>query len=413
MRIPPFTRPYNPETLRHTCILLRALVGWFREYETWVLQSAGAAHREKCLRIWHRKRACDPQGIPEAWGRLVAASGCICCTLREDLLFEVGKLAREGRFDYLVIESTGISEPISVAETFTFEDEDGRALSEFARLDTMVTVVDARNFPVDIMSQEDLTDRNMGLDENDDRPIAFLYADQIEFADVILLNKVDLVGEEEVAQLEALLRGMNPKAHILRTVKGEVPLKEVLNTGRFQIDEAAARDGWLSEPRYAPTPETLEYGIASLSYQARRPFHPQRLWALFQTALKEVVRSKGILWLASRFEFPGFWSQAGQTCQLNPGGVWWAATPKDQWPEDEEMLAEIQELWSDSVGDRRQEIVFIGVDLDTESLKAKLDCCLLTKEEFRAGDSAWERFSDPFPVWMGLDARPEAAPASS
>ncbi|MCB1101742.1 MAG: GTP-binding protein [Kiritimatiellae bacterium] len=331
-------------------------------------------------------------------------NGCICCTLREDLLVEVGNLAREGRFDYLLIESSGISEPRQVAETFTFDDTLGRNLGDVARLDTLVTVVDAKNFPLDLMTRENLVDRNLGIDNTDDRPISMLHIDQIECANIILLNKTDLADADEVAQIIALLRSLNPRAKILPIARGRVELQEVLNTGRFSLAEAEALPGWLSEPRENPEPETEEYGIRSLSYTARRPFHPQRFMDFLENHLGDVVRSKGVLWLATRFDIAGFWSQAGQTCQLDPAGIWWAATPKEQWPDDPDIRAEINAVWDGTFGDRRQELVFIGVQLDCDRLKTALDACLLSNDELRVGDAGWAQFPDPLPPWPTMRA---------
>ena len=327
-------------------------------------------------------------------------NGCICCTLREDLLLEVGKLAREGRFDYLLIESTGISEPMPVAETFTFADDQGRSLGDVARLDTMVTVVDARNFPLELTSLEELRDRQLGMTADDDRPISFLHIDQVEFANVILLNKCDLVPEAELAQVEALLRHLNPEARTVRTVRGEVDLRQVLNTGLYDPDRAAASPGWRKEPRFHRESERDEYGIGSFVYRARRPFHPARLWAVLQQPeMTRVLRSKGVMWLASRPETPAVWHTAGQTMSLEPGGLWWAARPESEWPDDPELIKEVRAVWHPGVGDRRQEIVFIGLGMNQESLVRDLNACLLSNDEMRQGDPVWETYPDPFPRW--------------
>ena len=338
-------------------------------------------------------------------------NGCICCTLREDLLLEVGKLAREGRFDYLVIESTGISEPMPVAETFTFADDQGQSLGEVARLDTMVTVVDALNFPLELTSLDELRDRKLGMSQDDDRPIAFLHIDQIEFANVILLNKCDLVDERALAQVEALLRHLNPEARIVRTVRGQVDLRQVLNTGLYDADRASASPGWLKEPRFQRESERDEYGIDSFVYRARRPFHPERLWALLQQPqMTRVLRSKGVMWLASRPESPAVWHTAGQTMSLEPGGLWWASRPESEWPDDPELIKEVRATWQPGVGDRRQEIVFIGLGMDQEALVRDLNTCLLTKEEMRQGDPVWETYPDPFPRWpVGRPVEPANA----
>ncbi|MBN8590802.1 MAG: zinc metallochaperone GTPase ZigA [Anaerolineae bacterium] len=327
-------------------------------------------------------------------------NGCICCTLREDLLTEVSKLAHEGRFDYLLIESSGISEPLPVAETFTFEDETGARLNEFARLDTMVTVVDAHNFMKDFGSGDDLADRDMAVSDDDERSLVDLLVDQAEFADVILLNKVDLAPADAVNRLEAILRRLNPTAEIIRTERGIVPLQRILNTGRFNIDGAAQFPEWLKEERGTHQPETEEYGISSFVYRARRPFHPMRLFdALESDHLTMLVRSKGLFWLATRHNDVGVWSQAGDVVNLNPGGVWWAATPKHEWPTDPAWLAEIEATSEGDYGDRRQEIVCIGQHMDAKAVTAVLDACLLSDAEMASGPKAWRKYEDPFGSW--------------
>ncbi|MCU0687259.1 MAG: zinc metallochaperone GTPase ZigA [Polyangiaceae bacterium] len=329
-------------------------------------------------------------------------NGCICCTLREDLLVEVGKLAREGRFDYLLIESTGISEPLPVAETFTFEDEAGKSLGDVAQLDTMVTVVDAKNFLVDWQSEDDLRARQIALGDEDERSISDLLVEQVEFADVLVIAKPDLVSPEEVERLEGILRHLNPEARIVHAERGKVPLDAVLGTGRFDFEKAARAPGWLKELRGEHVPETVEYGIASFVYRSRTPFHPARFWALLQDVdtWGGVLRSKGFFWLASRMDVTGLWSQAGGSASYEGAGMWYAALPRDEWPEDEETRAQIQSDWQEPWGDRRQELVFIGVELDEAALRKKLDAALLTPKELDAGPKAWRNLSDPFPDWM-------------
>lgn len=327
-------------------------------------------------------------------------NGCICCTLREDLLVEVARLAREGRFDYLLIESTGISEPLPVAETFTFADETGVSLADLARLDTMATVVDAFNFPRDLFSTDDLRDRNLAAGEEDERSVVDLLIDQVEFADVLVLNKIDLVTPEEADQLEALLRKLNPDAHIVRTSFGRVPLHAILNTGRFNFERAAQAPGWLKELRGEHTPETEEYGISSFVYRARRPFHPQRFWDLIHDEWPGVLRSKGLIWLATRMEISGLWSQAGSACRVEPGGMWRAALPEDELPDDPDDEAYLAQVWHSQWGDRRQELVLIGQDMDEATLRARLDACLLTDDEMALGPAGWTQFADPFGEWV-------------
>jgi G3E family GTPase len=333
------------------------------------------------------------------------SNGCICCTLRADLLQEVARLAHEERFDYLLIESTGISEPLPVAETFTFADQTGQSLTHCTRLDTMVTVVDAYNFPREIRSEDDLQTRGLGSSEQDQRSIADLLIDQVEFADVILLNKIDLVQAQELDQVEALLQRLNPSARLVRIQQGQVPLTEILNTGRFDFDHAAQSPQWLKEAPGEHLPETEEYGISSFVYQARRPFHPQRLMAIFeQGQLTGVIRSKGYAWLAHRQSYATFWSQAGPIVNLSFAGLWWAATPREEWPQ--EMIAEIEATMEPECGDRRQEIVMIGAAMDHAQIRASLDQALLTDEEMALGHLRWRDFPNPFAF---MDAQIEAS----
>lgn len=332
--------------------------------------------------------------------RLVEMSnGCICCTLREDLLLEVDRLAREGRFDQLVIESTGISEPLPVAETFTFEGEDGRSLNEVAHLDTMVTVVDAFNFLRDYGSRDSLQSRGESLGEEDTRTVVDLLIDQVEFCDVLVLNKVDLIADADRERLLAMLRALNPRAQIEIAEFGRVPLERVLGTGLFDFEEASKAPGWLQEMRGQHMPETEEYGIRSFVYGARRPFHPQRFHAFVAAEWPGVVRSKGFFWLASHPTLAGTWSQAGAVARHGPAGYWWAAVPPERWPDDPESVALIRAKWDDSVGDARQEIVLIGVDMGELELRRCLDACLLTDDEMAQGPDAWATWHNPFPDW--------------
>lgn len=336
-------------------------------------------------------------------------NGCICCTLREDLLVEVSRLAREGRFDYLLIESTGISEPLPVAETFTFEDEEGNSLSQVAKLDTMVTVVDAGNFMKDFGSWDDLTDRRMGLDEQDDRNIVDLLVDQVEFADVIVINKTDLVTPYDLEQLDQIIRRLNPKAERLHVTESQVPLSAILGTGRFQLAEAEEMPDWLAVPRGQEETETEEYGISSFVYRRDRPFHPQRLSDELNDDLElglfsGVLRSKGLIWIATRHDYAYDWSQAGCSIRMDPAGTWWASTPDDDWPGDEEEVAEIRDRFAGEFGDRHQELVFIGQGLDQGRIETILDRCLLTDAEFAQGPDAWASMEDPLPP---LEFEPE------
>ena len=327
------------------------------------------------------------------------SNGCICCTLREDLLLEVGRLAREGRFDQLVIESTGISEPLPVAETFTFAGEDGKSLADVARLDTMVTVVDAFNFLRDYGSPRLSGERGQSLGDEDTRTVVDLLIEQVEFCDVLVVNKADLVTAEERERLMAILRSLNPRARIETSEFGRVALDRVLDTGFFDFEQAERAPGWLAELRGEHAPESDTYGIRSFVYRARLPFHPQRFWDLVQSEWEGVVRSKGFFWLASRATRAGSWSQAGGACRYGVAGLWWAAVPREHWPADEEALEAIRKNWDPATGDARQELVLIGIGMDEAGLRARLDACLLTESEMRHGASWWTNFPDPFPSW--------------
>ena len=331
------------------------------------------------------------------------SNGCICCTLREDLLEEVNNLAKAGRFDYLVIESTGISEPLPVAETFTFADEDGVSLSDVADLDTMVTVVDAVNFPKDYEEAKYLQDTQESLGDEDERSVADLLVDQVVFADVILVSKTDLASSEDVSRLEAILKTLNTHAQIIPIANGKVDVDAVLSTGSFDFERAQQAPGWLAEMRGEHVPETEEYGISSFSYQARRPFHPEKFFAFLHGTERygKLLRSKGYFWLATRPEFAGQWSQAGGIARYGFGGMFWSAVPRSRWPDDPEYLASIEKSWEEPFGDMRQELVFIGQGLDEPSVRSALDDCLLNDEEMFAGRQFWETLSDPFPVWEG------------
>lgn len=329
------------------------------------------------------------------------SNGCICCTLREDLLEEVSKLAMDGRFDYLLIESTGISEPLPVAETFTFRDESGQSLNDIARLDTMVTVVDGMNFLLDYQAADSLDSRGETLGEEDERSITDLLIEQIEFADVILVSKIDLISSRERQELMAILERLNARAEIIAMVMGEVPLKKILNTGRFDFEKAAEAPGWLQALRGEHVPETEEYGIASAVYRARRPFHPQRFFSFIDRPWVngKLLRSKGFFWLASKHKDAGSWSQAGGLMRHGFAGRWWRFVPKDQWPQEEESTAGIMAHWTAATGDCRQELVFIGQNIDFAHLTDELDGCLLTEEEMALGVEGWQRLPDPFGPW--------------
>jgi G3E family GTPase len=329
------------------------------------------------------------------------SNGCICCTLREDLLEEVNKLAQEGRFDYLVIESTGISEPLPVAETFTFADEDGVSLSDVAQLDTLVTVVDAVNFLKDYEEAKYLQDTGESLGEEDERSVADLLVDQVEFADIILVSKTDLAGTKDVERLTAILKTLNTHARIVPISQGQVDINAVLNTGLFDFDRAQQSPGWLKEMRGEHVPETEEYGIASFTYHARIPFNPEKFHQFLHGTKQfgKLIRSKGYFWLATRPEFAGQWSQAGGIARYGFAGMFWKAIPEHNWPEDEEYLESIREKWVEPFGDMRQELVFIGQNLDQDAMTRALDQCLLSEEEMLKGKEYWSTLNDPFPDW--------------
>ncbi|TVP75830.1 MAG: GTP-binding protein [Gemmatimonadales bacterium] len=328
-------------------------------------------------------------------------NGCICCTLRDDLLREVRRLADQGRFDALVVESTGISEPLPVAVTFVFEDEDGSTLSDHARLDTMVSVVDAAAFPRDLGSTDLLEDRGETAGEGDERGLSDLLLDQVEFADVLVINKTDLVSPEELDELEALLRTLNRSARIVRTRYGQVSLEEVLETGRFDLEEASRAPGWLRELEGDHVPETEEYGITSMVFRSRRPFHPARLHDFLQESWPGVVRAKGFFWLASRMDWVGSLNQAGRMREHGPAGTWWSAAEPDPEALDPEFREAIREVWEEPWGDRRQELVFIGQGMEADRLRFRLAGALLSAEEMALGAGEWARLEDPFPVWAG------------
>ena len=336
-------------------------------------------------------------------------NGCICCTLREDLLKEVSSLAAEGRFDYLLIESTGISEPLPVAETFTFENEDGTSLSNLARLDTMVTVVDARQFLDDFLSTETLLERELALGADDGRDVVNLLVDQVEFADVIVVNKIDGMTRTRLDRLVEVLRGLNATAKIVTAAFGRVPIGEILDTGLFDFGRASAAPGWLAVLRGEERPESDEYGVGSFVYRARAPFHPERLYRfmLDKELLAGLLRSKGFCWVVTRPQWAALWSQAGRVMELSPRGAWWADVPRDQWPEDPDSRAAILADFEGEFGDRRQELVFIGIGFDQAAIRRELDGCLVTEAEARGGPVVWSQFRDPLPAWPAFGATGE------
>ncbi len=325
------------------------------------------------------------------------SNGCICCTLREDLLQEVERLAKLGNIDYILIESTGISEPIPVAQTFSYLDEElGIDLTRFCQLDTMVTVVDAHRFWHDFQSGESLLERKEAIGELDGRDVADLLIDQIEFCDVLVLNKCDLVSIEEVERLERILRALQPEAKIIRTVSGEIDPAEILNTGRFDFERVSESAGWLKELELGHEnhmPETEEYGISSFNYTSRKPFHPMRFVEWCDQMPPSIVRAKGIVWSAKHQDVALLLSQAGSSAKIEPVSYWVAALPKAQQEDVFLQSPEVLEDWDSEFGDRMTQLVLIGIDLDRERIIKQLDSCLLTDEEFR---NPWERLQDPF-----------------
>lgn len=339
----------------------------------------------------------DGGGLSRTDEKLVEMSnGCICCTLREDLLREVEKLAKENRFDYILIESTGIGEPVPVAQTFTYLDEDqGIDLSRYSKLDCMVTVVDAYRFWHDFSSGETLLERSQATGENDMREVVDLLIDQIEFCDVLVLNKCDLVDEDELQRLEGVLRKLQPGAKLIRTEHGRVNPSEILNTDLFDFDKASTSAGWIQElERSVHTPETEEYGISSFVYERVKPFHPERLALWMENWPEEVVRAKGIVWLASRDRLAQSLSQAGPSIQFGPMGYWIAALSEEERRAHLQEEPELAARWHPLYGDRINKLVFIGMEMDRTRLIAGLDACLLSEEEM---NEDWSRFPDELP----------------
>lgn len=327
-------------------------------------------------------------------------NGCICCTLRDDLLKEVRQLAEQDRFDCLLIESSGISEPLPVAATFDFRDEDGNSLSDVARLDTMVTVVDAVNLLKDYASSDFLKDRGETAGTGDERALVDLLVEQIEFADVVVLNKVGIATTEQVDAARKIIKALNPGVDIVETDYGRAPLDRVIETGRFDFDKAQENPLWFKELNGFANhvPETEEYGIRSFVYRARRPFDPMKLQGFVNRSWPGVVRAKGFFWLATRPHHVGELSQAGALVRTGKRGLWWAAVPKAQWPDHaawrDAMKPYLDPVW----GDRRQEIVFIGCDpMNEVRIRAELDSCLVAESAFEP--HLWRDLPDPFPSW--------------
>ena len=334
------------------------------------------------------------------------SNGCICCTLREDLLEQVRQLSKEKRFDYLLIESTGISEPLPVATTFDFRDENEQSLSDVSRLDTMVTVVDAANLIKNYSSTDFLKDKGEVAGEADERTLVDLLVEQIEFANVILLNKVDLVSEKELKIIRAVIRGLNAKAKIIETNHSKVAMNEVMNTNLYDLKEAQNHPLWAQE-LYNPndhTPETEEYGVTSFVYRARDPFDPEKIHSFFNQEWPGVIRAKGFFWISSRPNFVGEVSQAGAFVRHQGIGKWWAAVNEEQWPDDKSFRLNINKIWAKGYGDRRQEIVFIGLknEMNESFIKNKLDGFLLKNYSINLANTL--KYKDPFPEWFNNKA---------
>ncbi len=330
------------------------------------------------------------------------SNGCICCTLREDLLEQVEALASEGKYDYLLIESTGIAEPLPVAATFDFRDENGKSLSDVARLDTMVTVVDAANLVKNYSSTDFLRDGDESLGEEDERTLVDLLVEQIEFANIIILNKTDLVSEDERNTVQAIIRSLNASAEIIETTLAQVDIDKIMDTGRFNFDEAQEHPLWAQELYNFKdhVPETEEYGIVSFVYRARQPFHPEKIHKFFDESWPGVVRAKGFFWISTRPDYVGEMSQAGAFVRHNGMGRWWASVPQNRWPDTDEFEKILKDNWNKQYGDRRQEMVFIGLkgEMDEDALRERLDECLV--KDYLVTPELWQKLADPFPTWF-------------
>ena len=344
----------------------------------------------------------DGAALSRTEERLVEmTNGCICCTLRDDLLKEVARLAGEDRFDYLLIESSGISEPLPVAMTFSFATPDGAtSLMDITRLDTMVTVVDATSWLDDFRTGQRLKALGMEVSEADNRTLSDLLIDQVEFANVIILAKTELASTAQVEELEGILHQLNPEATLLRAKQGRIDLATILNTQRFDMTKAQSSAGWLKELQGEHTPETEEYGISSFVFKARRPFHPQRFMTfLHSDVMRTLLRSKGFFWLATRPDRGINWSFAGRIARVHPAGVWLASLPRERWPQTPDVIDYVNTYWQEPFGDRRQELVFIGMNMPKGDILRQLNAALLTDKELALNEVGWKRFRDDFPEW--------------
>lgn len=319
-------------------------------------------------------------------------NGCICCSLREDFIHEVSRLARTGKFDQLIVEATGVAEPLPIAMAFDQEDQFGELLGSVAHIDSMVTVVDARNFLNDWDQAQDLVELGLAVDKLDNRTLADLLAEQVEFANIVVINKADLVSTNDIARLSRIITCLNPEAQLITTMFGTVDVDDILNT-----DAYFSSQGLPPPDHQTATHEAL--GISSFVYKARRPFHPERIWQCLHETWPGVMRSKGLFWIASRMNESGLWSQAGSACSHQSAGRWWSSVPDEMWPDDEIVRKSIQAEFRGPFGDRRQELVIIGQDLDKQAIRSSLDACLLDDLEMRMGPMGWRQLADPFPVW--------------
>ncbi len=330
-------------------------------------------------------------------------NGCICCSLRTELRERIQRMLLSEQFDYVLVEASGISEPLPVVAGFLGDEEAGDPIEDAVRVDAMITVVDALNFPLDYEKGDSLSERRISLDLEDDRCVADVLAEQVEFANVIVINKVDLVSDQELRRLEAVLHQLNPKARLVRASHGVVPMDLLVDTNAFEFEKASQASGWQRAIIGKKTPPTREFDLQSFVYRARRPFHPGRLWDVLQERLPGVIRVKGFFWLASRHNHAGIWSQAGHAFRDDLAGRWWASLPREDWPQEPVAQEEIHRLQEEPYGDRRQELAFIGAGMDRGLIEQRLNQCLLDDVEMRLGQLGWGRFADPFSVWWDED----------
>lgn len=328
-------------------------------------------------------------------------NGCICCSLRDELAERIADLAKSGEIDYILVEATGIAEPLPVAANFFSEDEEGLSLESLVRIDAAITVVDALNFPLDYERSDTLANRRLGVTSGDDRNVSDVLAEQVEFASILVINKSDLVSTEALERLEAILEQLNPDATRIVTTHGIAPVTSLMNTRSFDFETVSQASGWQRALAGKEPPENSELDI--YVYRARRPFHPGRLWDVLRKPVDGVIRAKGFFWLASRHNHAGIWSQAGSTFRDDLAGRWWSSLPREEWPEEASAQDEIDRLHEEPYGDRRQELAFIGKEVDSERLSQILDACLLDDVEMSLGQLGWESFADPFSVWWDDD----------